>query len=174
MGKLVKISRLEREDNPYGHITENQHLTFLDKAGFILNPLHTTVFGLRLATGVTLDDLVKRFGEINELLNRNHMVTMLCVLDGGTAWYSTAAGSPYNADFMRDRSEPLILQVNSREPDNAFYRWSVLLAGHLTRSVLGLREVFDAYGSPPPHRTVLHYPLALFNKGVPQRTDRKK
>ena len=155
MEKLVKISRLERQDNPYGHITENQHLPCLDKPGFILNPLHTTVFGLKLAKGVTFDDLVKRFGEINNLLNRNHMVTMLCVLGGGTAWYSTAAGSPYDADFMRDRSEPLILQVNGAEPDNAFYRWYVLLAGHLTRSGLRLHDVFDAYGSPPPPRTVI-------------------
>ncbi|MDE2940231.1 MAG: hypothetical protein OXR67_15150 [Chloroflexota bacterium] len=43
MEKLVKVSRLERPDNPYGHITENQHLKLFDQAGQTLNPLHTTV-----------------------------------------------------------------------------------------------------------------------------------
>ena len=33
MKKLVVLSRLERPDNPYGHITENQHLTRLRQTG---------------------------------------------------------------------------------------------------------------------------------------------
>ena len=44
MEKLVMVNRLERAENPYGHITENQHITCLDKKEAILNPLHTTVF----------------------------------------------------------------------------------------------------------------------------------
>ena len=33
MEKLVTLSRLDRPTNPYGHITENQHLPFFDKSG---------------------------------------------------------------------------------------------------------------------------------------------
>ena len=33
MKKLVTLSRLERPDNPYGHITENQHLKNFDRPG---------------------------------------------------------------------------------------------------------------------------------------------
>lgn len=168
MQKLVTISRLNRPVNPYGHITENQHLEFLDKSGAVLNPLHTTVFATRLPDGLTFDAIARRFGAINAQLDRRHMVTMLCVLDHGTAWYSTASGKFLNADFMKDRDEPLTLQVNGGEPDNAFYRFRQMLTGHLTRSVLGLTDVSSAYGARPPHRHSLVYPDAVFNQGINQ------
>ena len=103
------------------------------------------------------DKVAERFGAINAMLDRNHMVTTLCVLDAGTAWYSVESGRPYDADFMTDRRQKLILQVNAMEPDYAFYRWYVLLASHLTRSILSLSDVFDAYGSAPPQRSVRRY-----------------
>ena len=112
---------------------------------------------------MTYDGIVNRFGEINALLDRKHMVTMLCVLAHGTAWYSVASDIPYDSDFMRDRQEPLVLQVNEGEPDNAFYRLYVLMMTHLTRSVLGLSDVFHVYGSQPPARNVRCYPDAAFN-----------
>ena len=164
MKKLVMLSRLSRPDNPYGHITENQHIPILDQPGHILNPLHTTVLATRLMDGVTFDEIAGRFGKINECLDRGEMVNMLCVLDYGTAWYSVASGNPYDADFMRDRDQTLILQVNERERESTFYRWYVLLLGHLTRSVLGLSSVSHSYGRPPPDRTVRYYPDAEFNK----------
>ena len=145
-------------------VTENQHLPYHDQPGLVLNPLHTSVFATRLADGLPFDKIAERFGAINAMLDRDHMVTALCVLDAGTAWYSVESGKPYDADFMRDRSQDLILQVNAMEPDNALYRWYVLLASHLTRSVLGLSDVVDAYGSPPPQRNVRRYPEAAFNK----------
>ena len=163
MQKLVTVSRLNRPDNPYGHITENQHLAFLDQDEAILNPLHTTVFATRLLDGLTFDDIASRFGAINALLGRRDMVTMLCVLNYGTAWYSVFTGSPYNADFMKDRREPIILQVNNGEPRNAFYRYHQLLMGHLTRAVLRLTDISSAYGAAPPHRKTIPYPDALFN-----------
>ncbi len=168
MHKLVTISRLNRPVNPYGHITENQHLASLDRSGAVLNPLHTTVFATRLPDGLTFEDIARRFGAINAQLDRNQMVSMLCVLGHGTAWYSVASGNPLDATFMTDRGEPLILQLNDKEPDNAFYRFRQLLMGHLTRSVLGLTDVFSAYGSPPPPREILLYPNAIFNRYTDQ------
>ena len=164
MEKLVALARLDRPNNPYGHITENQHLKFLDEPGMILNPLHTTVFAVRLDDGVTFDGIARRFGAINKELARDEMVTSLCVLDQGNAWYSVSSGRPYNADFMRDRNQILILQLDEHEPHNAFYRWYYLLIGHLTRSVLSLIEIPSNYGEPPPNRTVMCYPDAEFNK----------
>ena len=166
MEKLVTISRLERPINSYGHITENQHLEFLDKQGFLLNPLHSTVFATRMQKGVDFTDLVKRFGAINALLSREHMVKMLCVLGHGTAWYSVESGSPYNADYMRDREESLVLQMNDKEPEHSFYRFYVELLGHLNRSVLNLVNVANSYGRPPPGRQVFQYPDAVFNRGI--------
>ena len=163
---MVKVARLYRPENPYGHITENQHLPYHDQPGQILNPLHTSVFAVGLEDGMSFEDAARRFGAINEMLDRNHMVKLLCVLDAGTAWYSVESGEPLDADYMRDRRANLILQVNSGEPNNAFCRWYTLLGAHLTRSVLALMGLSHAYGSPPPHRTVTHYPNAVFNGGV--------
>lgn len=164
MEKMVTLSRLDRPKNPYGHITENQHLPYHDRPGLVLNPLHTSVFATRLAEGVPFEKVADWFGEINAMLDRDYMVTTLCVLDAGTAWYSAETGSPHEADFMRDRGENLVLQCNDKEPDESFYRWYVRLASHLTRSVLGLTEVVRSYGSAPQHRTTRHYPEAVFNK----------
>ena len=166
MRKLVIASRLVRPENPYGHITENQHLQWLDRKRSILNPLHTTVFGTRLHPSVDFRHIADRFGAINSRLNRDHMATMLCVLDQGTAWYSVEGGSPYSATHMTDRQNPLVLQINHKEPENAFYRFVVELLGHLTRSVLGLTEVPTAYGDLPPHRDIVEYPEAVFNQGL--------
>ena len=163
MEKLVMANRLKRPENPYGHITENQHIENFDREGAILNPLHTTVFATRLPRRSTFDDVVKRFGEINAKLNRNNMVKMLCVLDQGTAWYSVESGNPYNANYMTDRGVPLIMQINRKEPENAFYRYYVEILGHLTRSVLGLHGITSVYGESPPHRDTRSYPDAVFN-----------
>ena len=168
MEKLVTLSRLYRPQNPYGHITENQHLEWLDKKGAILNPLHTTVFGTKIQDGVEFHDIVQRFDQINACLKRDHMVTMLCILDQGTAWYSVKSGNPYNATFMGDRGEPLTLQVNHQEPENAFYRFLQLLLGHLSRSVLGLDKLSAEYGSSPPPRNTICNENALYNQKTSQ------
>ena len=151
MKKMVTLCRLERPDNPYGHITENQHLECLDKPGKILNPLHTSVFATGLEDGITFCDIVQRFGAINAMLTRNDMVKMLCVLDHGTAWYSVATGRPFNATYMADRHQVLVLQVNGREPQNAFYRLYIELLGHLTRSVLGLVNLSSIWSTVTRH-----------------------
>ena len=166
MEKLVTLSRLERPINPYGHITENQHVANLDKPGAILNPLHTSVFATGLQDGITFSDIVQRFGTINAMLTRDNMVKMLCILDQGTAWYSVASGKPYNATHMTDRDEALVLQVNDREPANAFYRFYIELLLHLTRSVLGLANIAKEYGSPPPPRKIVNHQNAVFNQDV--------
>ena len=165
MKKLVMLSRLKRPENPYGHITENQHLKFLDKSEYILNPLHTSIFAIGMNDNMEFKDLVRRFGAINAMLNRDEMINMLCVLDHGTAWYSVVEGKPYSADYMTDRQKDLILQINAAEPKNALYRCYVELLGHLTRSVLGLVGLGDAYGNPPPPREVLAYEGSVFNGG---------
>ena len=164
MKKLVVLSRLERLDNPYGHITENQHLLSFDIPGTILNPLHTSVFAIGLQDGIMFSDIAQRFGSINAMLTRDSMVKMLCVLDQGTAWYSVASGTPFNATYMKDRHETLVLQVNDGEPMNAFYRFYIEQIGHLTRSVLGLANMATEYGGPPPPRKVIPYEDAVFNR----------
>ena len=164
MEKLVKVSRLHRPASPYGHITENQHLRFLDRPGAILNPLHKAVFATRLQDDLRFNELARRFGAINAQLSRSDMVNFLCVLEHGTAWYSVASGNPYNATFMADRDQPLILQLNEGEPRNTFYRFYVELQGHLNRSVLATHDLSSAYGKLPPDRSILKYDAAMYNR----------
>ena len=165
MEKLVKLARLNRPDNPYGHITENQHLQLFDKEGWILNPLHTTVFATNVQSGVQFQDLAFRFGQINYQLGRRDMVTVLCVLGHGSAWYSVKGGGTMNATFMGDRHDDLQLSVHNNEDDqmNTFYRLYVHLSGHLYRSVLATTSITDGYGQTPPKYWNYPYDGALYN-----------
>ena len=134
MEKLVKVSRLNRPKQDYGHITENQHIRDFDREGFTLNPLWTTVLATKLKEGVAFRDVVLRLGQINACLNRDDMVKNLYVLGHGTAWYSPADGSAGEATFMWDRHIPLILRFSDQTPENTFYVFLVQLSLHLTRS----------------------------------------
>ena len=149
MEKLVTLSRLNRPENPYGHITENQHFTSLDQTGFTLNPLQTVVLGTRIRNGISLQDLAMRFGRINADLDRHEMVRELCVLDQGVAIYMVDNGSSgyVEADFMRDRQEKLVMAIYDQEPDNAFYLLFIHTLGHLTRSVLQIHDLHRRYGA---------------------------
>ena len=150
MEKLVKISRLQRPENPYGHITENQHIRSFDEPGHILNPLHTTVLGTRLKSGLSFSDIALRFGKINSNLNRSEMVTALCLLDQGVAVYLTEEEPSHyvQASYMWDRQDPLVMGIYD-EPDKAFHMLFIHLLGHLTRSVLS---------SPRPEQQLRYLP----------------
>ena len=166
MEKLVKLARLNRPDNPYGHITENQHLEMFDKEGWILNPLHTAVLATDVHSGVPFQDLAFRFGQINSQLNRRDMVTVLCVLGHGSAWYSVKDGSTMNATFMNDRHDNLQLNVHNNKHDmmNTFYRLYVHLSGHLHRSVLATTNVEDGYGRKVPNYWNYPFDGARYNR----------
>ena len=153
MEKLVKLSRLNRPINPYGHITENQHLRQFDRDEHVLNPLRTSIVAVRLQEGLTFRQLAQRFGLINSKLGRDEMVADLCVLAHGTAGYSVRLNDHnfVDATFMWDRVEPLIFSVSDQDEarDKVFYVFFVHLLGHLTRSVLGIHDISSAYGDLP-------------------------
>ena len=166
MEKLATIARLYRPANSYGHITENQHLEFLDKEGHVLNPLHTTIMGTRLPEGLSFKELALRFGRINACLNRHEMVNKLCVLGQGVASYEVKTGetSYLNATFMWDRSEDLYLSIETSKPKQVFYRFYVALSGHLYRSVLNTRDIVAGYGEVDRQFEVREFDDALYNQ----------
>ena len=168
MEKLVKVSRLFRPKQSYGHITENQHITNLDKEGFILNPLWTTVLATRLNKGVAFRDVVRRFGQINARLNRDEMVKNLYVLGHGAAWYSPADGSAGDATFMWDRDKRIQLRVSGQKPENTFHVFFVQLSLHLKRSILRVDEIFTSYGPKElPQSECIPIEKAIYNSGLP-------
>ena len=149
MEKLVTIARLDRPANSYGHITENQHLEFLDKKGHTLNPLQTIIMETMIPEGVTFEELAHRFHSVNSCLNRDEMVNTLCVLDEGVAAYEVKidATTYQDATFMWDRSEDIYMSIETSEPDKVFYRFFLSLSGHLYRSVLNTRNIVAKYGN---------------------------
>ena len=165
MEKLVKLSRLNRPENPYGHITENQHTTQLDRSGFTLNPLQTVVLGTRIQQDVSFHDLAMRFGRINAELDRDEMVRELCVLDHGVAMYMVQDESSgyVEADFMRDRQERLVMGIYDQEPDEAFYILFIHTLGHLTRSVLQVHDLHRRYGDFKPTSDLIQWGNTRFN-----------
>ena len=170
MEKLVKISRLTRPNNPYGHVTENQHLPLFDKRGWILNPLHTTVIGTNIQSGISFRDMGQRFGEINACLGRKEMVTMLCVLGHGLAWFSVKDGDAINATFMWDRDQCLQMSIYDHIPDNTFYYFFMLLAGHLHRSVLGSQDISASYGTGFEQYDNVSWNKTVYNSDARRRT----
>lgn len=166
MEKLVTIARLYRPANSYGHITENQHLDFLDREGHTLNPLHTVIVGTTLPKGVTFKNLALRFGKINSYLNRDEMINTLCVLGHGVASYEVKTGETKyrDATFMWDRSEALYMSIETSKPDRVFYRFYVALSGHLYRSVLNTRNIVATYGEVNRQFEVREFNGALYNQ----------
>ena len=166
MEKLVTIARLYRPANSYGHITENQHLAFLDKKGHTLNPLHTAIMGTSIPEGVTFKELALRFDRINSCLNRDEMINSLCVLGHGVASYEvkTDEAKYRNATFMWDKSEHLYLSIETCKPDRVFYRFYVALSGHLYRSVLNTRDIVATYGEVNRQFEVHDCDGALYNQ----------
>ena len=165
MKKLVKLSRLNRPVNPYGHITENQHFPWLDKGDSILNPLQTVVLGTRIQQGMSFHDLAMRFGLINAELERHEMVRELCVLDHGVAMYM-AQDEPsgyVEADFMRDRQRKIVMGIYEQEPGNAFFMLFIHTLGHLTRSVLKIHDLHRHYGDFKPASDLIQWGNTRFN-----------
>lgn len=148
MAKLVASARLQRPPNPYGHITENQHIESFDKEGFILNPLFTAVVSTGTSRGTKFDDLASRFFRINQQLGRDEMVKMLCVLGHGVAFYTMAADTEpaVSADFCRDRDKSLKPTISDACPEDSFFKLYTELFCHLTRSVVPIQELANKYG----------------------------
>ena len=165
MKKLVTLSRLNRPHNPYGYITENQHFKNLDRNGYILNPLHTTVLGTRIQDGISFRDLAMRFGRINASLTRDEMVTELCLLGHGVAMYmvNDETVGYREATYMYDRQEQMVMGIYEEEPRNAFYLLFVHLLGHLTRSVLEVHDIHRRYGSFKSKPDLIKWNNAMFN-----------
>ena len=166
MKKLVTIARLYRPFNSYGHITENQHLKYLDKEGHTLNPLHTAIMGTSLPEGVTFKTLALRFGRINSYLNRDEMINTLCILGHGVASYEVKTGQTkyHDPTFMWDRSEDLYLSIETSRPEQVFYRFYVTLSGHLYRSVLNTRDIVATYGEVNRQFEIREFVGALYNQ----------
>jgi len=159
MGKLVSVSRLNRASNPYGHITENQHLMQFDRPGYVLNPLFTIILASRLDPAMRFEDVARRFFLLNEQVgrtSRDEMVKMLCILDSGVAYYGLGRNDATNADFCRDRNSELTETTITISPEDVLFILYAHLLGHLTRSILNILHISTNYGYGRPTQTLCY------------------
>jgi hypothetical protein len=151
MKKLVSANRLDRPVNPYGHITENQHIQKFDREGAVLNPLYTCLLGISTGKRTNNEAMIQRFLDINgrvALGSRDEIVTSLAVLDTGFINYGAMSteGSFTESEFQTDRALPYVGNLTDMPPAETFFLFYQSLYGHLTRSILNLSDLHKRYG----------------------------
>ena len=80
--KLVKCHRLRRPQTYAHRVVENRETSPCPHG--LTNPLYSFIIGIGLADGVSIDDLINRFFDLNASLKRLEVVRCLCVLNEGT------------------------------------------------------------------------------------------
>jgi len=155
MEKLVIAHRLYRPPTSANRIVENRELDSCQHG--LTNPLFSFIIATRLREGVELDQIVRRFVEINQELRRLHVVRCLCILGVDTLhWVFTHdEGDLRPALFMgEDLFEDLTIAIESSgDTQSAFYAFIRLLLLHLYHSVLAPEDIASKYG--PAESTIM-------------------
>ena len=148
MEKLVGTSRLTRPKTMYGQITENMNVAEWNRPGWILNPLFTVLLASGVGKRSKFDELADRFFLLNQNLNRDEKVNVLCALGHGVAYYVVKEDSSLltASDYMRDRDKQLLRIKYDGDLQSCFYVLYSLLLPHLNRSILSVSDLVSAYG----------------------------
>lgn len=145
--KLVVAHRLKRPHTNANRIVENRESSSCIYG--LSNPLYSFIIATELAKGVSVDELINRFFDINHQLERLHVVRALCVLDQGTViWcYRDLEHQEIKpALFMlEDLYEPIIPGYMSNESPLFGLLSNLML--HLFHSVLAPEDISDWYGT---------------------------
>lgn len=148
MKKLVTCHRLGRPIIPGSRIVENREIT--RRSSGISNPLYSFIIATELGQGIDLDEIAKRFFDINKTLKRLEIVRCLCVLGHGTIIWGIKdiqINGIAPALFMGDLNEP-ICPIMQRFPnvESALYPLILNLLLHLFHSVLAPEDFAANYG----------------------------
>jgi hypothetical protein len=161
MRKLVICKRLKRPKTGKNRIVENRELNGYEQ-GFT-NPLYTFIITTNLDDNLSMEDISRRFHEINKTLKRDEIINSLCILKKGAIFWSyfdkkTIEWRPAMFyDFTRDLSEPIlpILVQADEERKNSFYSFMINLNTHLNTTILGSEDLAIAYGD---HYDAIQFP----------------
>jgi hypothetical protein len=146
MAKLVACHRLHRPTTPSNRIVENRWITGCPHK--VANPLYSLIVGVRVAKGITFEDLVNRFFTICKELPRSDVVRALCVLKQGTVtWGVVRNGEIGLAKFDDDYHERLVPTFHRNEVvGSALYPLITDLIQNLTRMILSPEDLVVKYG----------------------------
>lgn len=116
------------------------------------NPLYSFVLGLNIAEGVSFEDLINRFYDINKGLKRLELVRALCVLGQGAVVWSfkdRKQGGFTPALFMlEDLYEPVVPSyLHVKDVTSALFALLGNLMLHLFHSVLAPEDIAAIYGT---------------------------
>lgn len=146
--KLVIAHRLHRPPTSATRIVENRELDSCNHG--LTNPLYSFIIATRLEDGLSFEDVIRRFININQSLHRLEIVRTLCVLGVGTIhWvYRNSSGEIKPALLMgTDLHESLMIGLESSERvGSAFYAFARNLMLHLYHSVLAPEDIASKYG----------------------------
>lgn len=149
MKKLVICNRLLRPSTPSNRIIENMEV----QEGCYhetTNPLYCAIIATKMKNGVTFENLINRFYDINKQLKRKEIVRSLCVFGQGTVtWGILGEGAKIDmALFMRDQDKEIVpLYHKYDEYQCAIYPLVINLLTHLYHSILAPEDMHIYYGS---------------------------
>ena len=147
--KLVMCHRLHRPVTQGDRIAENRRSGGCPHN--IANPLYSAVMATSLPPGITFEDLVNRFFQINRTLKRHEVIRSLCVLNVGTVTWglrNTQTNQTDHATFHDDYHKALIPIWNRSEiVGSAFYILILDILTQLNRSILSPENLALKYGA---------------------------
>jgi hypothetical protein len=167
MEKLVKCSRLARPIIGETRITENRTQPL--HAQHPLTLLYTSVIATTLDAEVEIDELVARFVNINQTLERQHVVRALTILGHATIMWGardTVAGESRPADGRSFDAVWHPTKILVQDGVGALYPFVVDLYAHCNACVLPAEDIPVIYGQYPGVKVALAPDLAL----EPRRT----
>lgn len=188
--KLVTCKRLERPTLPGLRVTENIDLNLQLKIGdddyeaIALedrpNPLYSSIIAVKLNKEITINNLMRRFVEINKKLKRSEVIQSLCVLDSGCVFWGWIDNDGSTAAlFKNDLNRIIYPCINFVEKGyDPFYPFASLLLKHLFISTLACHELPMIYGPKKMSAQIFVPPqgenFLLPDAGQPEMTEYEK
>ncbi|WP_157595549.1 DUF6602 domain-containing protein [Plesiocystis pacifica] len=161
MKKLVIAHRLHRPPVYGSRLSENR--TQDEYRHSISNPLFSFVVAGQLAPDLSMDDVVWRFSQTNQMLRRLEMVHVVGVLEQGLVrWVRMGSNGAQPALFL---GEDLHLDLHPAlesgdAPNSTMYSLARALMDHLFHCILAPEGVATSYGEPGQVKFALSEDLA--------------
>jgi hypothetical protein len=148
--KLVMAHRLTRPATFAHRLVENRESSSCSHG--LSNPLYSFVLALNIENGLTLEDLINRFYDINKRVKRLEVVRALCVLGQGTVtwgFHDREIGGLTPATFMLEDIYEQLVPVYQKVPQTESALFALLgnLMLHLFHSVLAPEDIAAIYGT---------------------------
>ena|GEM_PF-994085 len=146
MGKLVKCHRLNRPSTELDRVVENQSSGYRRKGYPSQNTLYSAIIATDLDSGISMDDMVKRFCAINETLKPEERVRSLCILGQGVINSGYRGDNDFQHLVHNLDKPPAVMLYKLQDIQCAFYPFICGLLIHLFYTILKPEDIVLTYG----------------------------